>query len=101
MYYGYFDGSSTGSLNIGKVGFLIKDSNFNTIYEDSVYIGRYKTNNRAEYYACLYLIRTALELGIANLRVMGDSLLVVNQVLGKYKINDKMLGLLNQGRGNC
>ncbi|XP_074290617.1 uncharacterized protein LOC141617332 [Silene latifolia] len=51
------------------------------------------TNNEAEYEACILGLRAAAALGIKNLRVYGDSSLVINQILGKWKVKSEGLAL--------
>jgi ribonuclease HI len=51
------------------------------------------TNNEAEYHALLAGMRHALKLGMWNLRVLSDSLLVVNQVGGQWKVRGKLAKL--------
>src|SRR4051812_33917220 len=53
------------------------------------------TNNEAEYKAILYGLRMAISLGIQRLMVLGDSDLVINQVMKEWDIrspaNDNLL----------
>ncbi|XP_074315648.1 uncharacterized protein LOC141651853 [Silene latifolia] len=49
------------------------------------------TNNAAEYEACLIGLQAAVSLGIKNLRVHGDSSLIINQVTGSWKIRSESL----------
>lgn len=48
------------------------------------------TNNEAEYHALLAGMRHALKLGMWNLAVKSDSLLMVNQVNGAWKVRGKL-----------
>lgn len=52
------------------------------------------TNNEAEYQALLAGMRHALKLGFWNLEVKADSLLVVNQVSGRWRSTNKTLARL-------
>jgi ribonuclease HI len=54
----------------------------------------YATNNQAEYTALILGLQKALELGIQNLEIEGDSNLVVNQVSGLWKVKDLKIGVL-------
>jgi probable phosphoglycerate mutase len=45
------------------------------------------SNNEAEYEAVILALKSALDLGITDLEIKSDSQLVVNQVLGAYKIS--------------
>ncbi|XP_065860901.1 uncharacterized protein [Euphorbia lathyris] len=49
------------------------------------------TNNTAEYEACALGVRAALEMGIKNLKVYGDSALVINQLNGEWETRDSKL----------
>lgn len=53
------------------------------------------TNNEAEYQALLAGMRHALRLGFFRLRVNSDSLLLVNQVRGAWKVRDARLKRLH------
>ncbi|WJZ84509.1 hypothetical protein VitviT2T_004109 [Vitis vinifera] len=49
------------------------------------------TNNIVEYEACILGLETALELGIRQMEVFGDSNLVLRQIQGKWKTRDVKL----------
>ena len=51
------------------------------------------TNNIAEYEACAFGIRAALEMGIKNLKVYGDSALVIYQLKEEWETRDHKLVL--------
>ena len=53
------------------------------------------TNNRAEYLSLIFALRTALRSGITHVQIYMDSLLVVNQVGGRWKVRDGLLKLLH------
>jgi ribonuclease HI len=57
----------------------------NLVQEGFTYIP-HATNNEAEYSALILGLTKALELGITELDVEGDSNLVVNQVQGSWKV---------------
>ena len=80
--------------------FFIKMGNkiFGSIYHDndeiwggSLFVGVNATNNRAEYSGLILGLQKALEMNIKEIHVQGDSLLVVNQMTGKYKCNSPNL----------
>jgi ribonuclease HI len=79
----WFDGG-TFPLNPGHGGsgavlaFEGKEHSF------SEYIGEKETNNRAEYGGLLLGLKKALEMGITDLEVYGDSQLVIYQMTGTY-----------------
>ncbi|XP_074290736.1 uncharacterized protein LOC141617437 [Silene latifolia] len=49
------------------------------------------TNKAAEYEACLIGLQAAVGLGIKRLRVYGDSSLIINQIIGSWKIRSESL----------
>ena len=83
-HYLHFDGASQHNPGSAGAGFVItrydKSGNAQVIKEDAIPLGT-ATNNVAEYQALLHGLRAATELGIRDLRVRGDSRLVVMQVL--------------------
>ncbi|XP_074300127.1 uncharacterized protein LOC141631342 [Silene latifolia] len=62
------------------------------------------TNNMAEYQALILGLQMAIEIGVRDMDIYGDSKLVVNQVLGEYEVkkedlipyHQRALQLLNQ-----
>ena len=51
------------------------------------------TNNMSEYEACLYGLEVAKALGIKEIEVLGDSLLVINQSTNYWEVRDEKLKL--------
>ena len=49
------------------------------------------TNNQAEYQALLKGIRLLQEIGADAVEIFGDSMLVVNQLIGIYECKDDIL----------
>ena len=83
----YFDGASRsnpGPASFGGVFYLNKKE----IFTYKKYIGT-ATNNQAEYRGLLTGLNHARRLKIKNLTVYGDSNLVIQQVLGKWKVKSK------------
>ena len=83
---GYFDGASRGNPGEAGAGALLMDDNGNTLWETARYLGR-KTNNETEYNAAILLLKAARERGAKELKVYGDSKLVVCQLSKQWKIN--------------
>ena len=52
------------------------------------------TVNEGEYRAVLEALREAKERGLRNIRILGDSQLVIYQLLGRYVINEPRLQAL-------
>lgn len=89
-----FDGGSRGNPGESAGGAIIyhinKFNNKNIITKCGKYI-EYATNNQAEYIGLLCGIYKAKELNIKNILIEGDSLLVINQILNKWKIKNIIL----------
>ncbi len=86
----YVDGASSGNPGDSGAGMVIFDGNNTETYRDSVFLGK-MTNNMAEYEALLRALEKTHELGIRDIVVHTDSLLIANQVIGAYKINNDTL----------
>jgi len=89
-----FDGGSRGNPGESAGGAIIYHinnfNNKNIITKCGKYI-EYATNNQAEYIGLLCGIYKAKELNIKNILIEGDSLLVINQILNKWKIKNIIL----------
>jgi len=84
-----FDGASKGNPGLSGAGMVIY-KNGEEIWSSCKFVG-YKTNNQAEYSALIFGLKGALSLGIKTLSVLGDSLLVINQVNNIYKVKSVCL----------
>jgi ribonuclease HI len=89
-YVMHFDGCSKGNPGEAGAGAVIYQYG-KEIWASSEYVGRKETNNFAEYKGLILGLKGALELNIDNLFVCGDSMLVINQMNGKYKVNSPNL----------
>jgi ribonuclease HI len=93
MFTLYFDGSSIGNPGKGGAGAVLYQKNDKENEDDkeiwtiSRYLGENITNNVAEYNGLLLGIEECVKRGIKKLNVKGDSLLVINQMKGVYKVN--------------
>jgi ribonuclease HI len=95
-YVLYFDGCSKGNPGISGIGAVLYKNN-EEIWASYKYIGDNRTNNEAEYEALIMGLEEAICLSIYNLIVCGDSLLIINQVIGKYKVkNAKLIPLYDK-----
>ncbi|XP_039173735.1 uncharacterized protein LOC120296134 [Eucalyptus grandis] len=54
------------------------------------------TNNIAEYEACILGFQAAIEMGVAKLKVFGDSALIILQTVGEWKTKDAKLLLYHK-----
>ena len=84
-----FDGASKGNPGLSGAGAVIY-KNRQEIWSSCKFVGC-KTNNQAEYSALILGLEGAASLGIKCLSVLGDSLLVINQVNGLYKVKSGFL----------
>jgi len=94
----HFDGCCKGNPGPAGIGAVIYENN-EEIWGGSQYIGHNKTNNQSEYTAMIYGLNKAIELGIDNLLVFGDSQLIIHQINKVYKV--KSAGLLELYREVC
>ena len=92
QYYLYTDGACKGNPGKSSVGVVLYDANMTEIATISKKIGL-GTNNEAEYKALLEGLELCKEYNISLDKVIirMDSLLVVNQILGKFKVHNERL----------
>jgi mutator protein MutT len=86
----YSDGGSRGNPGPSAAGFVIMRPNGEVIVQDGAYLG-VTTNNLAEYQGLLLGLERALAIGVKTIDFRLDSLLVVNQMNGVYKIKNREL----------
>jgi ribonuclease HI len=79
-----FDGCSKGNPGLAGAGAAIYNFD-NECWAESFFVGEHFTNNHAEYAGLILGLEQAKALGIKQLKVQGDSLLVINQMKGLYK----------------
>ena len=82
------DGASRGNPGPSGIGYVIYDNTGKTIERGGEFIG-FATSRVAEYYAMRKGIERALELGYKTVRFISDSLMVVNQLDGIFKIKNQ------------
>lgn len=90
----YSDGGSRGNPGPSASGFVLMDPSETVIFEGGTFLG-ITTNNVAEYQAVYIALEKALEFGATHIDFRLDSLLVVNQLNGIYKIKNPDLGAIN------
>jgi len=66
------------------------DEEGNEVWREAVYLGE-MTNNMAEYEALVRALKRVEGASVDTVRVYTDSLLVANQVLGKYRMKNEGL----------
>ena len=86
----YGDGGSRGNPGPSASGYVILDLDDNIIFKAGVYVG-ITTNNQAEYQSLKFGLEEALRMGAEEVFVYMDSLLVVNQMKGTFKIKNQEL----------
>lgn len=80
------DGGARGNPGPAGYGAVIVAEDGTVLAELSEFLG-FKTNNFAEYSGLLGVLQWALDNGQMRVKVVSDSLLMVNQIQGKFKIN--------------
>lgn len=97
MHYGFFDGA-TALKNPGNIGIGF------CIYREKTEIAigagpsGFGSNNEAEYKALVWLLEKAVEIGIKEMTVLGDSQLIIRQVKGEWNASEKFTGMINKAR---
>lgn len=84
------DGGSRGNPGPSASGFVILDMEDTVLVDKGVYLG-ITTNNQAEYTALKLGLEEALRMGVRQIHVYMDSLLVVNQMKGIFKVKNRDL----------
>jgi len=81
------DGGARGNPGPGAVGIVIANEKKEIIKEIGKFIGR-STNNEAEYQAVVEALKTCGEKRNLDIEFFIDSLLIVNQLNGKFKVKE-------------
>lgn len=85
------DGGARGNPGIAGAGMVIFNDLGQEIWCGWKFLGTSMTNNQAEYHAVLLGLECARSLGIERILVEGDSLLVIRQLTGAYKVKNDAL----------
>lgn len=91
----YTDGGSRGNPGPSAAGYIIINNQQEVVAEGGEYLG-ITTNNQAEYQGVRLGLEKALELGYKKVDFKIDSMLVVNQMNGIYKIKNRELWPINE-----
>lgn len=86
----FADGGSRGNPGPSASGYVLLDKEDNVLVDEGVYLG-ITTNNQAEYTALKVGLEKALEMHAEEVEVYMDSLLVVNQMKGIFKVKNRDL----------
>lgn len=90
VYMLYTDGGARNNPGHAGIGIVLKDSEGKVVEQFGGYVG-VKTNNEAEYLGLIAGLKTAATYKPSVLKCHLDSLLVVNQLNGKFKIKQAHL----------
>ncbi len=87
----YFDGACLPYNPGGTAtyGFVVKDTGGNTVFRGKGVAAEQGTNNIAEYTGLIEALKKAKEMGVEQVKIYGDSMLVVNQINGVYEVRSK------------
>jgi len=93
-----FDGCSKSNPGIAGAGAVIYRFN-EEISIKIQFVGNNTTNNVAEYTGLIIGLKEAITLGIKSIIVEGDSLLVIKQLKGEYKVkSENLINLYNEAK---
>ena len=84
------DGGSRGNPGPAAIAAVVTDSSGEVLAERAETIGE-ATNNVAEYRALLLGINLAKQLGADEVEFVGDSMLIVEQVRGNWRVKQEHL----------
>lgn len=91
----FTDGGSRGNPGPSASGYVLLDMNNDIIQKSGVYLG-ITTNNQAEYQALKFGLEAAKKVGAREVAVYMDSMLVVNQMKGIFKVKNRDLWPIHQ-----
>jgi ribonuclease HI len=92
----FIDGGARGNPGPAAIGVIVRDADGHVLLEEGKTIG-HATNNEAEYRALIHLLEWAADFSTKTrsdtktLRISSDSLLVVKQITGEWKIKEPRL----------
>jgi ribonuclease HI len=86
----YADGGSRGNPGPSASGFVVMDMDGKVLADKGVYLG-VTTNNQAEYQALKFALEEAQKMHARKVDVYMDSLLVINQMKGIFKVKNRDL----------
>ena len=87
-----FDGGSRGNPGVAGSGMVLYDADEGTeVWSGYHFMGDRYTNNEAEYKGILEGLRCAYAMGARSVVVQGDSMLVIKQLEGKWRVKAENL----------
>ena len=81
----WVDGACRGNPGPASIGGHLEDADGSVVLEISERLG-HSTNNIAEYTALIRALEEALALGATEVEAFSDSLLLVKQMAGEYRV---------------
>ena len=90
MITAYFDGGARANPGPAGYGVYIVDDQSNVLAELSGSLG-ITTNNVAEYNGLIAALQWAVDHDVKSIAVKGDSLLIIEQMRGNYKVKHEGL----------
>ena len=90
MITAYFDGGARSNPGPAGYGVYIVDDDGNVLAELSGSLGN-TTNNIAEYNGLIAALQWAVDHNLSAITIKGDSLLIVEQMRGNYKVKNEGL----------
>lgn len=90
MIFTNSDGGARGNPGPGAIGVIVRDEE-KILTKYSARIGKFVTNNVAEYEALIKALELACKFTQNEITCVLDSELVVNQLLGEYKVRNQYL----------
>jgi len=91
----YADGGSRGNPGPSACGYVLLDQNDQVLVDKGVYLG-ITTNNQAEYQGLKNGLEEARKMGAREVDVRLDSMLVINQMKGIFKVKNRDLWPIHQ-----
>jgi ribonuclease HI len=95
----FADGGSRGNPGPSASGFVVLDNEDNVLVDKGLYLG-VTTNNQAEYTALKIALEECKQMGVREVEVYMDSMLVVNQMKGIFKIKNRDLWPIHEAIKN-
>lgn len=86
----YADGGSRGNPGPSASGYVIMNDKGSVLVDKGIYLG-ITTNNQAEYQALKFALEEALRMHASTVNVYMDSMLVINQMKGIFKVKNRDL----------
>lgn len=88
-----FDGLAAPNPGECTGGAVLFDPEGKVVFETGHY-EKFGTNNQGEYTGLFIGVKAAVKMEIKNLLIEGDSMLVIQQISGNWKVKDKNLKII-------